>query len=52
MSWRRSAMLMWLVLVMARSAEPQAGDAIARALAEDFFAGRFAPMAARFRSLR
>jgi hypothetical protein len=39
---------MCLGLVMARSAEPQSVDVIARALAEDFFAGRFAPMAARF----
>jgi dienelactone hydrolase len=39
---------MCLALLMARPAAPQTGDALARALAEDFFAGRFAPMAARF----
>jgi dienelactone hydrolase len=48
MSWRRPTVLMCLALVMARPAEPQTGDAIARALAEDFFAGRLALMAARF----
>ena len=48
MTWRRSVVLACLSLVMAGPAEPQTGDAIARAFAEDFFAGRFAPMAARF----
>jgi len=48
MNGRRAALLASVALLMAGSAAAQSGDSLARALAEDFFAGRFAPMAARF----